>query len=199
MDLSLRWQTRRVSGEVTWFRNAIDRFIFRDPLTAEQIEAEFGPDFDAEEFQVVRFTPADSVLTGLEAHTDIHVTGNVIAEIGADYVRATNTDLDAPPPRMPPFRVRGGLRYQRNAFQAGGGVTFAAKQDRVFGAETPTDGYTTFKLFGTFSWQARQAVHTLTARLENVANERYFNHLSYIKDVVPEMGRSLKLVYSLRF
>ena len=199
VDLSLRWQTRRVSGEVTWFRNAIDRFIFRDPLTTEQIEAEFGPDFDAEDFQVIRFTPADSVLTGMEAHTDIHVTGNVIAEVGADYVRATNTDLDAPLPRIPPFRVRGGLRYQRNAFQAGGEVTAAAKQDRVFGAETPTDGYTTFKLFGAYSWQARQAVHTLTGRLENVANERYFNHLSYIKDFVPEMGRSLKLVYSLRF
>jgi iron complex outermembrane recepter protein len=127
------------------------------------------------------------------------VTRNVIAEVGADYVRATNTDLDAPLPRIPPFRVRGGLRYQRNAFQAGGEVTFAAKQDRVFGAETPTDGYTTFKLFGAYSWQARQAVHTLTARLENVANERYFNHLSYIKDFVPEMGRSLRLVYSLRF
>ena len=61
-------------------------FIFRDPLTAEQIEAEFGPDFDAEDFQVIRFTPADSVLTGIEAHTDIHVTDNVIAEVGAGFI-----------------------------------------------------------------------------------------------------------------
>ena len=114
-------------------------------------------------------------------------------------MRATNTDLDAPLPRIPPFRVRGGLRYQRNAFQAGGEVVAAAKQDRVFGAETPTDGYTTFKLFGAYSWQTGQAVSTVTARLENVANERYFNHLSYIKDFVPEMGRSFKLIYSLRF
>ena len=68
----------------------------------------------------------------------------------------------------------------------------AAKQDRVFGAETPTDGYTTFKLFSAYSWQAGQAVNTVTARLENVANERYFNHLSYIKDFVPEMGRNLQ-------
>ena len=199
VDLSLRWQLPRVSGEVTWFRNAISGFIFRDPLTPEQTEAEFGPEFDPEDFQVIRFTPADSVLTGIEAHTDVHVTDNVIAEVGADYVRATNTELDAPLPRIPPFRVRGGLRYQRNAFQAGGEVLAAAKQDRVFGAETPTDGYTTFKLFGAYSWQAGEAVSTVTARLDNVANERYFNHLSYIKDFVPEMGRSFKLIYSLRF
>ncbi len=199
VDLSLRWQARRVSGEFTWFRNAIDGFIFRDPLTAGQIEAEFGPDFDAEEFQVIRYTPAASVLTGIEAHTDVHVTQQLIAEVGADYVRATNTDVHAPLPRIPPFRVRGGLRYQRNAFQAGGEVVAAAKQDRVFGAETPTDGYTTVKLFSAYSWQSGEAVSTVTARLDNVANERYFNHLSYIKDFVPEMGRSFKLIYALRF
>lgn len=199
VDLSLRWQLPRVSGEVTWFRNAISGFIFRDPLTPEQTEAEFGPEFDPEDFQVIRFTPADSVLTGLEAHTDLHVTRDVIAEIGADYVRATNTDLDAPLPRIPPFRVRGGLRYQKNAFQAGGELVAVAKQDRVFGAETPTDGYANLKLFGAYSWQAGQAVSTVTARLDNVANERYYNHLSYIKDFVPEMGRSFKLIYALRF
>ena len=142
VDLSLRWQTRRVTGEVTWFRNAIDGFIFRDPLTAAQLEAGYGAGLDAEGYQVIRFTPADSVLTGIEAHTDVHLTQHVVAEIGLDYVRATNIDLDAPLPRIPPFRARGALRYQRNALQAGGDVVAAASQTRVFGAETPTDGYT---------------------------------------------------------
>ena len=35
--------------------------------------------------------------------------------------------------------------------------------------------------------------------LDNATNERYENHLSYIKDFVPEMGRSFKIIYSLRF
>jgi iron complex outermembrane recepter protein len=199
LDLSLRWQTRRVDGEVTWFRNAIDKFIFRNSLTDEQIEDLFGPDFDPEGFAVVRFEAADAVLTGFEAHTDVRVTDELIAEVGLDYVRATNTDLDEPLPRIPPFRTRAGLRYQRNAFQAGGEVVAAAKQDRVFGAETPTDGYTTLKLFGAYSWPVGGAVSTITARLDNATNERYFNHLSYIKDFVPEMGRSFKLIYGLRF
>ena len=199
VDLSLRWQTRRISGELTWFRNAIDDFIFRAPLMAAQTDAAYGSDFDAEGYQVIRFTPADSVLTGVETHTDVHITQDLVAEVGLDYVRATNTDLDAPLPRIPPFRARGGLRYQRNAFQAGGELVAAASQTRVFGAETPTDGYTTFRVFGAYSWQSGPAVSTVTARLDNVANERYFNHLSYIKDFVPEMGRSARLIYSLRF
>lgn len=198
IDLSLRWQTRRVSGEVTWFRNAVSDFIFRNPLTDEQIEAEY-PDIDTDEFPVVRFEAADSVLTGIEAHTDIHLTELFIAEVGLDYVRATNTELDEPLPRIPPLRFRGGLRYQKNAFQAGGEIVAAAAQDRIFGAETATDGYTTAKLYSAYSWQTGAAVSTMTARVDNLTNTRYFNHLSYIKDYVPEMGRSFKLIYALRF
>jgi iron complex outermembrane receptor protein len=153
----------------------------------------------ADEFQVIRFEAADAVLTGIEAHTDVHLTESVIAEVGLDYVRATNTTLDAPLPRIPPLRFRGGLRYQKNAFQAGGEIVAAAEQDRTFGAETSTGGYATAKLFGAYSWQTGAAVSTVTARVDNLTNERYFNHLSYIKDFVPEMGRSVKLIYALRF
>ena len=199
IDLSMRWQTRRVSGEVTWFRNAVSDFIFRNPLTEEQIDAEYGDEVDAGEFQVVRFEAADAVLTGIEAHTDLHVTESMIVEVGLDYVRATNTTLDAPLPRIPPLRFRSGLRYQKNAFQAGGEIVAAAEQDRTFGAETPTAAYATAKLFGAYSWQTGAAVSTVTARVDNLTNERYFNHLSYIKDFVPEMGRSVKLIYALRF
>jgi outer membrane receptor protein involved in Fe transport len=41
--------------------------------------------------------------------------------------------------------------------------------------------------------------HTLTARLENVTNELYRNHLSLIKDLAPEMGRNFKLLYNVKF
>ncbi len=199
LDLALRWQTQRASGEVTWFRNAIDGFIYRNPLMPAQVVDAYGADLDTEDFPVVRFEAADSVLTGIEAHADVHLTSAIIVEGGIDYVRATNTVLDAPLPRIPPFRVRGGLRYQRNAFQAGGEVVATADQDRVFGAETPTRGAAVAKLYGAYSWPTGAAVSTLTARLDNAANERYLNHLSYVKDFVPEMGRSFKLIYSLRF
>jgi iron complex outermembrane receptor protein len=199
LDLSLRWQTRRVSGEVTWFRNAIDDFIFRNPLTPAQIVATYGPEFDAEDFQVVQFAAADSVLTGIEAHADVHVTEQVTLEGGIDYVRGTNEALDVPLPRIPPLRVRGGLRYQRNALQAGGEVVATADQDRVFGAESTTPGAAILKLFGAYSWQTGPAVSTITARLDNATNRRYWNHLSYIRDFVPEMGRSFKVIYGLEF
>lgn len=40
--------------------------------------------------------------------------------------------------------------------------------------------------------------YTVTVWLDNAADDLYRNHLSYIKDLAPGMGRSLKLVYGVR-
>ena len=92
-----------------------------------------------------------------------------------------------------------GLRYQHNAFQLGGNVVLAAKQDRVFDGETATDGYQLLTLFAAYSAQAGRVLHTITARLDNATDELYRNHLSLIKDLAPEMGRNFKLLYNVRF
>jgi iron complex outermembrane receptor protein len=104
-----------------------------------------------------------------------------------------------PLPRIPPFRLRAGLRYQRNAFQAGGEIAAVAAQNRVADTEEPTDGYTLLKLFTSYSFQTGDAVSTLTARVENVGDALYRNHLSLIKNVVPEAGRNFKVLYGIQF
>ena len=129
------------------------------------------------------------------------MTGDVIAELGADYVRGELND----------DRTSRCRASRRSAFAAGCGISAtrsrpaakssaAAKQDRVFGAETPTDGYTTCSSCSRRTRSAGGgAVNTITARLDNATNELYRNHLSFIKDLVPEMGRNFKLLYSVKF
>ena len=211
-DASLRWRSPRASGEVTYFRNDISDYIFRNPLTPDEFEdrlpiyeARFpgrAIDFaeeEIDEFQLIEFVSADSVLQGFEAHSDVQVGRGVSIELGADYVRGTLKDTDDPLPRIPPFRVRLGARYQRNAFQAGGEVIAAAKQERVFGAEPPTDGYGLLKLFTSYSFGTDRVANTITLRVDNLTNELYRNHLSLLKELVPEMGRNFKLLYNVRF
>ena len=55
------------------------------------------------------------------------------------------------------------------------------------------------RLFASYSFGQGAVAHTLTARLDNVTNELYRNHLSLIKDLVPEMGRNFKLLYNVKF
>jgi len=220
VDLSLRWRTPRASGEVTYFRNDIRDYIFRRQIDHEEFEnrrAEFvrlfggrepagheahgvGGGRDEADIAFVEFVGADALLQGIEAHSDFQITSQLSAELGLDVVRGGLKDEDTSLPRIPPLKFRGGLRYQRNALQVGGQMITAARQDRVSSVvETPTDGYTVLRLYGSYSFQTGGAVSTLTLRLDNATNELYRNHLSLIKDVVPEMGRNVKLVYGLRF
>jgi iron complex outermembrane receptor protein len=129
----------------------------------------------------------------------VQLSARWFGEFGADYVRGTLSAAGEPLPRMPPLRLRGGLRYQFNAFQAGGEVIGATRQDRVGSGEEPTDGYALLRLFGSYSFERGAALHTITARLDNATNALYRNHLSLIKNLVPEMGRNLKLLYTVSF
>ena len=47
--------------------------------------------------------------------------------------------------------------------------------------------------------QSGSVLHTVTGRVDNVTDELYRNHLSLIKDLTPEMGRNVKLLYSVKF
>ena len=187
-DVSLRGRGRRFEGEVTFFRNDINNYIFRQPTG--EIE---------EEFPVVENVAADSVLMGVEAHADVKLTSGLTAEVTYDWVRGELKDSGDPLPRIPPYRVLAGLRYQRNAFQIGGSVQAVSEQTRVFGEELPTDGYTTAKFFASYSFNRGGVLNTVTARLDNATDKLYRNHLNYLKDVLPEIGRSFKLVYTMGF
>jgi iron complex outermembrane receptor protein len=188
-DVSFRWRYRRASGELTYFFNDVTNYIFR--LPTGEVE---------EDFPVVEFVASDARLQGIEGHLDTALGGGLALELGLDYVRGDLTSTHEALPRIPPLRVRTGLRYQKNAFQVGGEVVSAAKQDRVYGTtETPTDGYNLLKLFASYTFMTGRTVSTVTARLDNASNELYRNHLSFIKDFVPEMGRNFKVVYGVRF
>ena len=72
-------------------------------------------------------------------------------------------------------------------------------QTRVYDEELPTDGYAIAKFFASYSFNAGGVLNTMTARLDNATDRLYRNHLNYLKDVLPEMGRSFRLVYSVGF
>ena len=187
-DLSLRYRTESFSGQATAFINVIDNFIF--PFQTGEVE---------EDLPVVNFRSADSKLTGFEAHIDAGLTKTLWLVLGGDAVRGELRDDGSPLPRIPPYRLWAGLRFEHKGFHLEGEVKNVGEQTRVYGAETPTDGYTVVNGHGSYQFTTGQTVHTVTLRVDNVGDELYRNHLSYIKDLTPEMGRSFKLVYGVRF
>jgi iron complex outermembrane receptor protein len=195
---------------VTYFRNDVKDFVFRSPLSEADLVRRL-PELSirfpgrplvldaAAEFPIVENIGADTVLQGIESHADFGFTSELFAEAGVDYTRGTVKATGDPLPRMPPLRTQFGLRFQRNAFQAGRHVTAAAAQERLFEGETRTDGYVLLRLYTAYSVEAGGLLHTITARVDNATNELYRNHLSLIKDLALEMGRNFRALYSIKF
>ncbi len=187
-DLSVRARGNRFEGEFSFFRNDISNYIFRQPTG--DIE---------DDFPVVRNVEADSVLTGIEAHGDVKLTPQITAELTYDWVWGELKTSGDPLPRIPPSRLLAGLKYQRNALQFGASAQIVSDQNRVFGAELPTEGYVTAKFFASYAFEAAGVLNTITARLDNATDTLYRNHLNDLKDLLPEVGRSFKLVYAVGF
>ncbi|MGE3491304.1 MAG: TonB-dependent receptor [Vicinamibacterales bacterium] len=213
-DVSLRGRSDRFEAELTFFRNDIKNYVFRNPVSDEEFEAreeelderfgvveeeEEGGGHDHGDFPFVEFVGRDSVLMGVEAHLDVKLTTLVTLESTFDWVNGELADTGEPLPRIPPYRLTTGLKYQKNAFQLGGSLTAVSDQTRVYGDETPTDGYATARFFGSYSFSRAGVLHTVTARLDNATDKLYRNHLNYLKNLLPEAGRSFKLVYTVGF
>lgn len=58
----------------------------------------------------------------------------------ADYTRATLDD-GSNVPRIPPYRVGGGLNWRGDRLDAGFNLIYAGRQDKYGAFDTPTPGY----------------------------------------------------------
>ena len=110
-------------------------------------------------------------------------------------LRDTNEAL----PRIPPLRGQVSVDIPYRGFTVSPEWAFAAAQNQVFRNETETDGYSVFNLNGSYVWPMQHMVHILSVSGYNLTDRLYRSHTSFIKNVAPEVGRGVKLAYSMRF
>ena len=72
-------------------------------------------------------------------------------------------------------------------------------QRRLSEFETMTPGYSLIDIFGSYSFKTKNGTHRLVFQLNNLLDETYYNHLSKIKSIMPETGRSIGFQYRYLF
>jgi iron complex outermembrane receptor protein len=72
-------------------------------------------------------------------------------------------------------------------------------QDRIFPTEARTGGYTAFNVNASYIFPHQHYAQTISVTAFNLGDRLYRNHLSFIKEFAPEIGRGVRLTYSLRF
>ena len=94
-----------------------------------------------------------------------------LAGAGGDAVRGELRSGGGPIPRIPPYRLWAGLRFEHKQFHVEGEVKNVGKQTRVYGAETPTDGYTLVNFHGSYQLTTGHTIHTITVRADNAQGD----------------------------
>jgi len=188
LDFGLRHSSKRLRFEANGFYYHIQDFVF------------LAPTGDVEEDLIVaEYRQGKTRYTGTEARVDAQLHPAVWLNVGADYVNAELTSTSTPLPRIPPLRVRTGLEIRYKGLLLNPEVVMAQDQNRLFPTETRTAGYTVFGLSGSYLIAKQHAAHIISFNAFNLGDRLYRNHLSFIKEFAPEMGRGLRVTYTFRF
>lgn len=189
VDVFVRVERDRVSAEVTGFRNDVSGYIY---------PSETG-DTSRTNLPVYQFRGEDALLQGYEGRFEWRVGGDLTAHGTISYVHAARKDGDEPLPLIPPVQGRVGLEYERPGWFARAETAWAGRQDRVGEFETPTAGYAVFDASAGVRLTVAGRLHVLTLSAENLTDRIYRNHLSRVKDIMPEAGRGLSVTYRVVF
>jgi iron complex outermembrane receptor protein len=200
LDLALRFQPKGLHAEADFFYYSIDNFVFLAPTGQVRdglIEAEY--------------LQGASRFIGGEASLDVGLTDFLWLLAGMDYVDAQltrsvtshttglMTPAGTPLPRIPPLRGRLGLDFHLQNLSLRPEVVAADSQDRLFPTETRTARYVVFNFNASYTIAEQHAVHIFSVSVFNLDNQLYRNHLSFIKDIAPEIGRGVRFAYTIRF
>ena len=188
LDLSLRHQSSQFRGSVNAYVYDIDNFVF--PAVG---------DVEVDGLRVAPFRQANSRFVGFEVTGSAQLAGTVWVNLGLGMVDAELTDTNEALPRIPPLRGQVSVDIPYRGFTVSPEWAFAAAQNQVFRNESETDGYSVFNLKASYVWPKQHMVHILSLSGYNLTDELYRSHTSFIKNLAPEVGRGVKLAYSMRF
>ena len=195
LDLGFRWETPRFDGSVTIFRTDFQDFIFLQPL----VDPNTGMQVIMDGLPAEQYVQTDALFYGAEAHADIHLLEHLMLDVTADTVIAEDDEASEPLPRIPPLRVGAGVHWDTDRYGVGAEARFSDEQDRVAPGEEPTNAFTIYNLFGHVQIAAGPTVHRFTLRVANLTDRFYRNHVNRVKEVLPEPGRSARLLYTMIF
>jgi len=205
IEASLRYATARARFEINLYRADYADYIalvdsglvfvestetFEDPALVAPGEATLP---------LFTYVARDAVFTGgeISAGADLFTHGDftLSGDVALDLVRA-GFDGGGNLPRIPPRTLTVGLDGDWRAFGARVEAVDVAEQDRVAGFESSTGGYTLYN--ARLTWKVSDDVR-LVLDGRNLTDEEAREHVSFLKDVLPRPGRSVRFAVKAAF
>ncbi len=138
-------------------------------------------------------------ISGLEFDASYKLN-NTTFSVDYSTVIGENISSSTPLPYMPASKARGRLSFSgKNNLSYTLQLVKGFDQKRLGEFEEQTDGYTCIDLYGSYSLNRKNGSHKLIFQIDNIFDQTYYNHLSRIKSIMPETGRSFTLQYRFLF
>lgn len=189
LDFSLRQQNNRVRGELNFYYYDLKNYVFLAPT---------GIDDPVSGLPIAKYLQGNSRFMGSEFNIDVTANKYINVFSGVDYVNAQLKN-GTPLPRIAPLRGRLGFDLHIRDLSFRPEIVGVARQDRVFINETPTAGYATVNFTANYVISQKHLAHIFSVNAFNLNNKLYYNHISFIKDISPEIGRGVRFSYTVRF
>ncbi|NMY73354.1 TonB-dependent receptor [Pseudomonas sp. WS 5071] len=193
-DLALRFDTGTHTGSVGVFYSHFSNYIGLLG-TGRTLNNEGVPDADG--IPEYTYSGVRARFTGFEAkdHWKLGESayGKFALELAGDYTRATNLDTGQALPRIAPLRLRSGVLWELNRWQARVDVEHASNQGRVPDNESGTDGYTTLGASAGYHFEVGNSQWLAFVKGENLTNQTVRYASSILRDIAPAPGRSIEV------
>lgn len=198
VEATARINTGRLNLEFSLWSSWFDNYIYGD-LTGQMCDedgvcAVGGPG----DLREVFYRQAGAHFRGLEGKASYRLldTGNGVLSLGlkGDLVYA-NLAGGGNVPRIPPWRLGGGLSWDSDDFDIGVDVIRSGKQTRYGAFDTPTAGFTEVNAHLTL---ALQPGWELDLTGHNLADQVIRNAAAFNKDEVVAPGRDVRLTLRVK-
>ncbi len=203
-EIFFRYKSTDATFELNTYHNNFQNFIYPRDTGRENI---FFPRLNDYQFEGV-----NAQIYGVEAQGEVHFLRYFVANaslshtIGRRDLTEDEREMEELTrkrdylPMIPPFQINAGLNYVYNGISIGGMVRHSTEQDQVALFEEPTGAYTIVNLNASYRFTSkRKLLNTFSLRVNNLLNTEYRNHLSRIKEIYPEPGINVNLLYRLYF
>ena len=136
---------------------------------------------------------------GLESELKYKLTNSINLYGSISSIRGENLSDNTPLAYMPPDKFLFSTELDLNPITATLTLKKVSPQERLGKFETRTDGYFLTNVSGTYIIHSSNIIHKIIFQIDNIFDQEYYNHLSRIKLIMPEKGRSIGIQYRLVF
>ena len=180
LDIGLKYKKTGVKFETTAFYSYVEDYIYLTKTTATK--------------QATSYKNINARFYGFDFSTIYNIKGFYFVEFGGAYQIGKKTSgQDKDLAEIPPFKLRSSISFDDTQKFVRLDIIHAFKQTKIDSSlnEQKTPEWTTVNIKAGFKYKK----FSLTAGIDNLFNQTYYTHLSYLRDPfstgmkVPEPGR----------